>query len=101
MFSCLKDKTVYILSFLKLIVAPLLSMAVLYFLGAQRTVAMALVIGIAAPSGVISAMMAQMFDTDYLFSTRIVAVTTLLSAITMPLLITAAEYLWGGVPPLA
>ncbi len=40
-FSCLKDKTVYILSFLKLIVAPLLSMAVLYFLGAQRTVAMA------------------------------------------------------------
>ncbi len=100
-FSCLKDKTVYILSFLKLIVAPLLSMAVLYFLGAERTVAMALVIGIAAPSGVISAMMAQMFDTDYLFSTRIVAVTTLLSAITMPLLITAAEYLWGGVPPLA
>ena len=93
-FSCLKDKTVYILSFLKLIVAPLLSMAVLYFLGAQRTVAMALVIGIAAPSGVISAMMAQMFDTDYLFSTRIVAVTTLLSAITMPLLIAAAEYLW-------
>ncbi len=53
-------------------------------------------IGIAAPSGVISAMMAQMFDTDYLFSTRIVAVTTLLSAITMPLLIAAAEYLWGG-----
>ena len=95
-FSCLKDKTVYILSFLKLIVAPLLSMAVLYFLGAERTVAMALVIGIAAPSGVISAMMAQMFDTDYLFSTRIVAVTTLLSAITMPLLITAAEFLWAA-----
>ena len=41
-------------------------------------------------------MMAQMFDTDYLFSTRIVAVTTLLSAITMPLLITAAEFLWAA-----
>ena len=81
-----------ILSYIKpelLVLVP-----VLYFLGAQRTVAMALIIGIAAPSGVISAMMAQMFDTDYLFSTRIVAVTTLLSAITMPLLIAAAEYLW-------
>ena len=64
---------------------PLLCPALLWLLHADPTVAMALLIGIAAPSGVISAMMAQMFGTDHLFSTRIVAVTTLLSAVTLPL----------------
>lgn len=83
--TCLKDKTVYRIAFLKLIAVPLLCTALLWLLHADQTVAMALLIGIAAPSGVISAMMAQMFGTDHLFSTRIVAVTTLLSAVTLPL----------------
>lgn len=90
--SCLKDKTVYLLAFLKLILVPLLCTALLWLLHADATVAMALLIGIAAPTGVIAAMMAQMFGTDHLFSTRIVAVTTLLSAVTLPLFL-----LLGGV----
>ena len=92
--ACLKDKTVYLLSVLKLAVIPLLAMALLYLLGASELVATALLIGTAAPSGVISAMMAQMFGTDHLFSTRIIAVTTLFSAVTMPLFLLVLQLLW-------
>lgn len=92
--SCLKDKTVYLISFVKLLATPLLAAVALYILGAQPTTAMALLIGIAAPSGVISSMMAQMFGTDYRFSARVVAVTTLLSAVTMPLFLVLAQQLW-------
>ena len=92
--SCLKDKTVYLISFVKLLATPLLAAVVLYILGAQPTTAMALLIGVAAPSGVISSMMAQMFGTDYRFSARVVAVTTLLSAVTMPLFLVLAQQLW-------
>ena len=56
--SCLKDKTVYLISFVKLLVVPLLSAGALYVLGAQTVTAMALLIGVAAPSGVIASMMA-------------------------------------------
>lgn len=92
--ACLKDKTVYLLSVLKLAVIPLLAMALLYLLGASELVATALLIGTAAPSGVISAMMAQMFGTDHFFSTRIIAVTTLFSAVTMPLFLLVLQLLW-------
>ena len=92
--SCLKDKTVYLISFVKLLVVPLLSAGALYVLGAQTVTAMALLIGVAAPSGVIASMMAQMFGTDYRFSARAVAVTTLLSAVTMPLFLLLAQRMW-------
>ena len=92
--SCLKDKTVYLISFVKLLVVPLLSAGALYVLGAQTVTAMALLIGVAAHSGVIASMMAQMFGTDYRFSARAVAVTTLLSAVTMPLFLLLAQRMW-------
>lgn len=93
-FACLKEKTIYWISFLKLIAVPLCMLLLFTVFGVRRDVAMALLIATAAPTGVVTTMFAQTHQTDHLFSTRIVAVTTLLSAITLPLCISLGEWIW-------
>lgn len=94
LLACLREKQSYLIIGSRLILVPLLSAGALYLLGAQPVTAMALLIGVAAPSGAVASMLAQMFGADYKFSARIVATTTLLSAFTMPLFLALAQRLW-------
>ncbi len=94
LLACLKEKQSYLIIVSRLILVPLLSAGALYLLGAQPVTAMALLIGVAAPSGAVASMLSQMFGADYKFSARIVAATTLLSAFTMPLFLALAQTLW-------
>lgn len=85
--SCFMDKKLYFLSFVRLVLLPLVLFPVLLIAPVDLTAKICLMIGFAAPSAVLAAVFAQMHHTDYLYATKIVAQTTLLSAITMPLVI--------------
>lgn len=85
--SCFLDKRLYFVSFVRLVLFPLLLIPVLLLAPVDLTAKLCLMIGFAAPSAVLAAMFAQMYHTDYLYATKIVAQTTLLSALTMPLII--------------
>ncbi|NLM51819.1 MAG: hypothetical protein GX197_03215 [Firmicutes bacterium] len=91
--SYFNDYSVRQASFYRLIVIPAVTMLILYFLPLALTAKIVLLVAVAAPTAVVSPMFAKIYHTDYLFSTRVVALSTLLSIITLPLIITVFTYL--------
>lgn len=85
--SCFLDKKLYFLSFTRLVLFPLVCLPILCLAPIDLTAKLCLMIGFAAPSAVLAAMFAQIYHSDYLYATKIVAQSTLLSVITMPLMI--------------
>ena len=72
---------------------PAITVALLSFLPLDQTAKLTLLVGCAAPSAIAAAMFAQMYGTDYLFSTRAVALTTILSLVTLPGVIALMSFL--------
>ncbi len=89
----LKDITLLFATFLKLAVFPLIIIFALYLCGLRGTLPLALTICASAPTAAISTMFASKFGRDTSLSVTMVSLTTLLSIISMPLIVTLAQYL--------
>lgn len=94
LLDCIRDKSLYSISMYKLIVVPAILMLILLLLPVDKMMAATLLIGTAAPTGIIAPMFAQRFKTNHLYSTKIVALTTLLCIMTMPIFLTIIEFFW-------
>ncbi len=92
--ECFKDKSLFILSALKLIIVPAVLVTLLLLIRAEQMIAATMLIASAAPTGIIAPMFAQRFNTEHLYSTKVVALTTLLCIGTMPVFLTLIEYFW-------
>lgn len=87
--GCLKKWRLYILSAVRLVLLPLICAAILFgfsFLGADSTVLTIVLIAAACPSAVITTMFAHRYGGDSVYASEIFAVTTILSAATIPLI---------------
>ena len=94
LIGIIKDKSIYKISFYKLVLVPAVLMLIMLLLPVNKTIAAVLLIGAAAPTGIVTAMFAQQFNTNYLYSTKVIALTTLLCIITMPIFLTIIEFYW-------
>ena len=92
----IKDLNLLFASFLKLVVLPLITVFGFYLCGLKGTLPMALTICASAPTAAITTMFSTKFSRDTSLSVTIVSLTTLLSIITMPLIVTLAQYLLKG-----
>lgn len=95
LLDIIKDRSMYFVSLCRLIMIPLIAIFLVAFLPFDRSVANILIVSIATPCAVASSMFAQMFGTNYRYSSRIIAFSTLLSAISMPLMLGFYEMLMG------
>ena len=93
--SCFRDRQVYFVTFLRLIVMPLITLAIFLLLPLDSTLRNTLLISAAAPVAMTCSMFGQIYGTDYLFSTRAIAVSTILSAVTIPGIISLCGLLGG------
>lgn len=84
----------YFLSAMRLVLIPLAVMVVLAFLPVDRTIRLAVFIASAAPVGANVAVYSQLYDLDYPYACQSVALSTILSIVTMPLMIVAASALF-------
>ncbi|MBS7527862.1 AEC family transporter [Fusibacter paucivorans] len=91
LIDSLKNWAAWRVSLVRLLLIPAVSMLVLYFIPLEMTAKITLLVGVAAPTAIISAMFAQIYKTDYLFSTQVIALSTISSIITLPGLITFFE----------
>ena len=92
--SLLKHRLIYLVSALRLLAIPAIALAILVFVPlVPLEVALAVIIALATPSAAVTAMFAAKFGRDYRLGAGIVAITTLFSLVTMPLLVIAAEML--------
>ncbi|MCC8103772.1 MAG: AEC family transporter [Clostridiales bacterium] len=86
----------YKMASVRLLLIPAATLLVLSLLPEKwNSLRMALLIAASAPSGANVAVYAQVNGGDYAYAVKCVALTTLLSIITLPLVIGAASMIWG------
>ena len=83
--TVLKEKGVYLVSLMRLLIFPLLSLAVAKLLQLDGVVAQAVMISSVCPTATVTTLFATRFNLDAAYSAQEVSVTTLLSVITIPL----------------
>ena len=89
------DKGSYFASIFRLLVIPLIAAFTMYFLGMHRVMTIAFTIACAAPTAATTTMFAAKFDRNVELSVSVVAATTVLSLITMPLIVSMIWSLYG------
>lgn len=91
----LKGKQVYLCAVLRLVVIPLLSMAVLSLLPAKyNMIKLAVLIAAAAPVGSNVAIFAQINKKDYTQAVKNICLSTVLCVFTIPVIVGIANALW-------
>ena len=93
--ECFRDRQVYFVSALRLLVLPLLTLGIFLLVPLEHTLRCSMLISAAAPVAMAASLFGKTYGTDYLFSTRATAVSTILSAITIPALVALCELLGG------
>lgn len=88
---CFIDRDIWRLAGVRLLVIPAISIALLLPVPLDAVAKLVLLTGFAAPCAFSAAMFGQLYGTDHLFSTRAIVLTTLLSALTLPLSIAVME----------
>lgn len=96
--ECVADRSLWRLSALHMLVIPLAVMGILLFIPLDHIAKLVLLVGVAAPSAIASAMFSQVYGADFLYATRAIALTTILSVVTLPALIALMEVLMRVVP---
>lgn len=92
-FALLKDKGFLAAMILRLIVAPLCTFGVLYLLKIRGPMFVSMVIAAASPVGANTVMFSTMFGKDAAIAGTFVALSTLFSIVTMPIIVAFATFL--------
>ena len=87
----LRNHRIYFISFIKLILIPVLLIAVLKVMPLPSEVATTILIGAACPAATTGTMMAIRYRQNYTYSSELFAMTTVLSIITIPAVVFLAE----------
>ena len=97
LLKCLKKPRVYLVSFLRLLALPALSLLLLWVLhitiSLDFTIAFTVFIASSCPVGAVSIMFAERFGKDSSYATELFVVTTVLSLLTIPLISIPAAFL--------
>lgn len=88
-----RDGGMYISILFRLVIVPLISLAVLYFLGVRGTLLLAVMIPAAAPVAGNVMIFSAKLGGDNVTAAKIVPISTLLSMITIPVILALANYL--------
>jgi len=84
-------KNIFVTSIIRLVLSPLCGLLLVNLLGIQGILAKSLIIGVATPTAVNTAIIAKEFNNEPEYASQIVFATTILSAITIPVIL----YLMG------
>lgn len=88
-----RDRSLYALAAVRLALIPAVCFALMLALGTEKTLLTSLLILAAAPSGANTVMFAAQFDGDAELASKSVALTTILSMVTLPVFTVAARLL--------
>lgn len=95
LLGMLKKKSVYLVSAVRLVIIPLVSLALLALLPQSlHDMKLALLLAIACPVGSNVAVYAQLHGKDYPYAVETVVISTLLSILTIPSIVAIASVIW-------
>lgn len=85
--SLLRSRRIYYTCFLRLIVVPVASAVLLSLFPISTEVRLIMLIGAAAPTGALAAMLSRLYGGDYRYGAGLVAISTIFSMVTLPLVV--------------
>lgn len=91
LLDALRDGKIYYCMALRLLLIPLLVLGILYLCGLRGVMLTTAVICASAPVGATTTIFAERYDRDVSLSVKLVALSTLLSMITIPLVVGLAQ----------
>ena len=91
-FGALKDLKCIFSVFLSMIIYPLAVLGFLFLIGVRETLLVSIVISVSAPVAAITTMFSTKYGGDTPLSINMVSLSTVISVVTMPLVITLAQY---------
>ena len=83
--------SIYLVSFVKSILLPFITLGLLIAFSVDRNVALAILIAVACPSAIANTTMAVKYDRNYIYASEVFTVNTIISLFTIPLVIFIAE----------
>ena len=84
LLTCLKSPRTYMISAAKLFVIPMITLLVLMAVKVDYAIAITILVASACPSGATGAMFALQYNKDSQYASKLLAVTTVLSLVTIP-----------------
>lgn len=84
--NSLKNRRLYFVCFIRLIIFPIICVVPLYLMHLEFEISFAVFIATACPAGATTIMFAERYERDAKYASEIFTVTTILSAVTIPLL---------------
>lgn len=84
--QALKDPIIYLLSFIRLIIMPLITLLCFNFLNNKEIVAILVIIS-ATPAASLAVIFAKIYNQDLTFTSKVVYISTILSIVTIPLVV--------------
>ena len=85
----------YFVSAVRLLIIPAVTLILFRFIPVDYALFIAVFITLSTPAGANVAVYAQLYDADYPYACQVVAITTLLSIVTLPFMIMAASLVNG------
>lgn len=93
--KCLAQLDFYKISIVKLVVLPIIMMFIFKLLPISGDVILVSLICAVTPTATAVAMLSQLYDGDYRYATGAIIITTVLSAITMPIILAVGSVILG------
>jgi predicted permease len=87
------DISVWKASLSRMIVIPLILLGIIHFIPISQDIKTIIMLGSCAPTAIIAATFSQLNDADYVFCTKVITVTTIISALTMPLFVVLLSFI--------
>ncbi len=92
--EAVKKKRLYFVSFVRLIVVPLVTLMIFSLINVNDGARLTVLVAMAAPTATMATLFCLRFEKNYVYSSEIFALTTLISVVTMPLVISLSSVLW-------
>jgi predicted permease len=90
LLSSLRTPRTYLLSVARLIIVPLVTLVLLMVVHVDRVIAVTVLIAAACPSGAMGTMFAMQYHKNSQYASKLLAITTSLSLLTIPVIMLAA-----------
>ena len=91
LWEAVKNKRIYLITAVKLLVIPAIMTAILAFLPVNSTVLCTMLVAAACPTATTCTIFALRYDANYSYASEIFAISTLISLITIPVIVSLAE----------
>ena len=91
LWEAVKNKRIYLITAVKLLVIPAIMTVILAFLPLSSTVLCTMLVAAACPTATTCTIFALRYDANYKYASEIFAISTLISLITIPVIVSLAE----------